>query len=56
MVLLLLLVLLLLFSGTEINNSEQKKIVSAAEPAPANDEHMQGTRHTLVLAHDTVHC
>ncbi|XP_021304222.1 chromatin structure-remodeling complex protein SYD isoform X6 [Sorghum bicolor] len=27
--------------GTEVNNSEQTKIVSAAEPAPANDEHMQ---------------
>jgi hypothetical protein len=37
-----------LFSGTEVNNSEQTKIVSAAEPAPANDEYMQGTRHTLL--------
>jgi hypothetical protein len=48
------MVLLLLFSGTEVNNSEQTKIVSAAEPAPANDEYMQGTRHTLILAHGTV--
>ena len=50
------MVLLLLFSGTEVNSSEQTNIVSAAEPAPANDEHMQGTpRHTLILAHGTVH-
>ncbi|KAF8723657.1 hypothetical protein HU200_021617 [Digitaria exilis] len=28
--------------GTEANSSELTKVVSAAEPAPANDEHMQG--------------
>lgn len=32
-----------MFSGTEANSSELTKVVSAAEPAPANDEHMQGT-------------
>jgi hypothetical protein len=39
------MILLLLFSGTEVSNSEQTKMVSAAEPAPANDEHTQGTPH-----------
>lgn len=48
------MVLLLLFSGTEVNSSEQTKIVSAAEPAPANDKHMQGTCHTRIHAHGTV--
>jgi hypothetical protein len=36
--------LLVLFSGTEVNSSEQTKVVSAAESAP--DEHVQGTFYT----------
>lgn len=44
----------LFFAGTEVNSSEQT-IVSATEPAPANDEHMQGThRHTLIHTHGTI--
>lgn len=34
---------LLLFSGTEVNSEQQIKMVSPAESAPANDEHVQGT-------------
>ncbi|OEL37669.1 Chromatin structure-remodeling complex protein SYD, partial [Dichanthelium oligosanthes] len=29
-------------SVTEVNSSEQTKVVSAAEPVPSNDEHVQG--------------
>lgn len=48
------MVLLSFFTGTEVNSSEQT-IVSATEPAPANDEHMQGThRHTLIHTHGTI--
>jgi hypothetical protein len=35
--------LLLLFSGTEVNISEEPKMISAVEPAIANDEIVQGT-------------
>jgi hypothetical protein len=35
---------LLLFAGTEINSEQQTKMVSPAESAPANDEHVQGTQ------------
>lgn len=32
-----------LFSGTDVNSEQQTKMVSPAESAPGNDEHMQGT-------------